>query len=47
MRSPESGYLGVVDVVGLPAEVATFGGLEISYDPRVLKPRAWTTAHSY
>jgi len=36
-----------VDAVSLPTEVATFGGLDISWDRRVLRPRAWTTAHSY
>lgn len=28
-------------------EVALFGGLEISWDRRVLRPRAWTTAQSH
>ncbi len=47
MRRDDDGYLGRVDAVGLPTEVVTFGGLEISYDQRVLKPRPWTTAHGY
>lgn len=29
-----------------PYETADFGGLEIAFDERVLRPRAWTTAQS-
>lgn len=47
MRAGETGYLGVVDAVGLPIEVVNFGDLEISWDRRILQPRPWTTAHSY
>ena len=33
--------------LGTGVETVDFGGLEISFDPRVLRPRDWTTAQSW
>ncbi|WP_188113536.1 methyltransferase domain-containing protein [Nocardioides humilatus] len=53
-----SGYLPLVETTdalepecetepGATTEVALFGGIEVTWDPRVLRPRPWTTAQSH
>lgn len=47
MTGAAAGYPGAMTATPVSSEVVLFGGLEISWDRRVLRPRAWTTAQSH